>query len=430
MSQRAASFLLALVVVAACSGTDATVTAREGAREPAPRNAKTAPAGGLWSHRFVRWRDGTITAVGFSRQPAGIGLVRYLPSGVVDRSFQRIVHREFGAGKLDALAAVRGGPDSVVVAACQPPDCAGYFVLGRFRRDGSLDPTFGDRGVVRSVVPAGSIEPRALAVQPDGSILVAGELSKPPSRQGFLARYLPDGTNDPSFGRGGLVRTEIEAIAAIAVQADGRIVAAGHRLNPTTRPASSNVEIARYLADGRIDAGFGTGGVARVAALLFAETVVIDPHRRIVVAGSARRGYRPFFAIARLTARGTLDRAFSRDGHVLYRRPGDHASAVEALTPLNDGSLVATGWATRGGAVPARRQRVVVLVLQPSGALVRRFGDGGRLTVAGVVGRGQATFQTSRRRLLVVGADDDLEPKRVVFAPIQLPLYGPETEQR
>jgi uncharacterized delta-60 repeat protein len=415
VTRKATGFLLGLLVVAACSATDQTADSRKKQREPTASGVKTAPAAGLWSHRFVRWRDGAVTAVGFSRKPAGIGLARYLPTGEVDRSFRQVVHPEFGAGKLNALAAVRSGADKLFIAGCQPPDCWGYFVLGRFRRDGSLDPGFGDHGLVRTSFPGGALEPRALALQRDGKIVVAGELSIDASRHGFLARYLPDGRADVGFGRKGLVLTDVDAITAVAVQSNGRIVAAGHRLNRATRPASSNVEVARYFADGQVDAGFGTGGLARAPALQYAKTLLIAPREKIVLAGSARRGYRPFVAIARLTASGELDRAFGRSGHVLHRRPGDHGSGLEAVTPLRDGSLLAAGWATRGRAVLTRRYRLVVLALRPSGKLVRRW------MLGGVEARGQALFRTSRRRVLAVGADDDLEPKRIVFARIRLP---------
>ena len=421
MSWKASVILLGLLAVGACSGADPSSDSRGEGRQPAAGSFKTAPAAGLWSHRFVRWGDGTITAVGFSRKPAGVALVRYLPTGEIDPSFKRIVYQEFGAGKLDALAVAHGGRGRLLIAACQPPDCWGYSVLGRFRR-GSLDPAFGENGLVRTSVPVGALEPRALALQRDGKIVVAGELSIEASRRGFLARYLPDGSPDAGFGRDGLVFTQVAAITALAVQADGRIVTAGHRLNRWTRPASSSLEVARYLADGHVDARFGTGGVAPDLAPGSASTLVVDPHGKIVVAGSARRGHRsPAFAITRLTPKGRLDRAFGRGGHVLHRRPGDHAAGVEALTPLRDGSLLATGWATRGGAVPTRRSRLVALAIRSSGAFVRTFAAGGRMTLGGIEARGQAAFQTSRRRLLAVGADDDLEPKQIVFATIRLP---------
>jgi hypothetical protein len=224
---KAAGFLLVPLVVVGCA------LSRENAPSPArqerarPPGVGTAPAGGLWSQRFVAWPDASVTAVGFSRVPAGIGLVHLSPAGKADGSFPRIVHQEFGAGKLDALAATRSGADTLFIAGCQPPDCWGYFVLGRFRRDGSRDRAFGNDGLVRTSFPGGALEPRAIALQRDGKIVVAGELSIDSSRQGFLARYLPDGHADTLFGKAGLLLTDLGGITAVATQAGGRIVAVG-----------------------------------------------------------------------------------------------------------------------------------------------------------------------------------------------------------
>jgi hypothetical protein len=196
---KAAITLIGVIVATACAGSQAARSVKPVA--PGDSAAvRTAPAAGLWSHRFVRWPDGTITAVGFSRKPAGVEVVRYSSKGQLDRSARRIVHSEFGADKLDALAAVRAGPRTLLVAACQPPDCGGYLVLGRFQRDGSLDASFGDVGLLRTSASSGSLEPRALAIQRDGKILVAGELWTGSARRAFVARYLPDGSVTPISG--------------------------------------------------------------------------------------------------------------------------------------------------------------------------------------------------------------------------------------
>jgi uncharacterized delta-60 repeat protein len=410
MKRKTGGVLLGALALAGCSDADETSQARR----PPARDVVTAPAGGLWSHRFVRWPDGKVTAVGFSRKPAGIGLVRYLPSGAVDSSFKRIVHPQFGAGKLDALAAAPDSRGNLLVAGCQPPDCWGYFVLGRIRPDGSLDPAFGNGGLVRTSVAGGALEPRALALQRDGKMVVAGELSVSATRQAFLARFLPSGRADRSFGGDGLVLSNLPTFTALAMGRNGEIIAAGHQLNPLTRPASSSVSVARYLANGQVDRDFGTGGAAHDAAVRNARALLIRRDGTIVVAGSGASARRAF-AITRFTAKGTLDRTFGRRGRMLHSRPGDQAATAEALTPLPGGLLVATGWATRGRSVLKRRYHIVVLALRPSGALAYRR------TVQGTEARGEAAFRATPRRLLVVGANDDLEPLHVVFATIRLP---------
>src|SRR5262245_12063781 len=106
---------------------------------------------------------------------------------------------------------------------------------------GALDPTFGSGGLVTTDF-GGSDSAQAVAIQSDGKIVAAGS-----SGGDFaLARYNADGSLDASFGGGGKVTTDFggfDAASALAVQPDGRIVAAG-------RGGTGDMALARYNADG------------------------------------------------------------------------------------------------------------------------------------------------------------------------------------
>src|SRR5688572_25162703 len=133
---------------------------------------------------------------------------------------------------------------------------------------GDLDPTFGSGGVVLTDAPAPYCceAANAVAIQPDGKIVIAGSLFDASNTQAAdndfaLARYTPDGVLDPTFGVGGLVTTKFvpnssDAIRAVAIQSDGRIVAAGN----SQLGGSEQFALARYLPDGTLDPSFGTGG--------------------------------------------------------------------------------------------------------------------------------------------------------------------------
>jgi uncharacterized delta-60 repeat protein len=114
-----------------------------------------------------------------------------------------------------------------------PPRLFGSDIaLVRYGRDGGLDPDFGSAGKVVTNL-AGASSASAAALQPDGRIVVAGTAGPSPlddpalvPYRFLLARYLPDGTLDVTFGADGMVEIAspdggIEA-AAVAVQADGR----------------------------------------------------------------------------------------------------------------------------------------------------------------------------------------------------------------
>lgn len=147
--------------------------------------------------------------------------------------------------------------------------------LVRYELDGTLDPTFGGDGRVmtsfRSRRCPGSNESYGLAIQPDGMIVEGGSAACAAEARGVphprwaLARYRPDGTLDPAFGGDGRVVSIFSDItwgdwmsAGIAIQSDGKIVAAGSTCRSNPRFA-----LARYRPSGRLDRAFGDDGRVR-----------------------------------------------------------------------------------------------------------------------------------------------------------------------
>ena len=111
-------------------------------------------------------------------------------------------------------------------------------VLLRYNIDGSPDTTFDGDGMVTTDLGFGGGTYDAVALQPHGEILVAGTIVRPGGTESTVARYLPDGNLDTSFGTPetsvlpGVVTTDIapdnnDAFFGLAVQKDGKIVAAG-----------------------------------------------------------------------------------------------------------------------------------------------------------------------------------------------------------
>ena len=134
----------------------------------------------------------------------------------------------------------------------------------------SLDPTFGGGdGIVRTDGPGASADDiDALAVQPDGKVLAAGFMTTPDARDFAVARYNPNGTLDSTFGEGdGIATTNIgpqsrDLAFGIALQADGKVILAGITI-PNAPGASQDTAVVRYDADGTLDESFdgdsGTG---------------------------------------------------------------------------------------------------------------------------------------------------------------------------
>jgi uncharacterized delta-60 repeat protein len=124
---------------------------------------------------------------------------------------------------------------------------------------GRLDPGFGTAGktTTRFAGDAGA----GAAVLQSGKVVAAGFAVTGATTDFALTRYRPNGTLDASFGNQGRVTTDIsggsgDVATALAVQADGKLVAAGL----TSGPAGQDFALARYQSNGSLDASFGTGG--------------------------------------------------------------------------------------------------------------------------------------------------------------------------
>ena len=220
------------------------------------------------------------------------------------------------------------------------------FVVARYNSDGTLDPTFGSGGL--AVVTVGSSSAaNAVAIQPDGKIVVAGFTADTWSFA--LARLNSDGTLDSTFGAGGKVITAASGLNTqiydLAIQPDGKIVAAGGNRDAG---AARNFLVARYLANGTLDATFGSSGLAYTYFFGWGgigQGVVVQPDGKIVEIGEAASATYPFnsLGVVRFDSDGTLDSTFGSGGKVATGFEGGAAGTDIALQP--DGKLVGVGWA-------------------------------------------------------------------------------------
>src|SRR5438105_5384801 len=206
-------------------------------------------------------RDGSIVAVGSTTprtgRPTG-HLVRVLAGGHFDPRFG-------GDGRVVTpfpAVALSLRPSGRILAVGTYHD---DFALARYLPDGGLDPSFGHRGVVTTDF-GGTEVGSGLAVQSDGRIVAVGASVRADSDNDFaVARYLPDGSLDPSFGRDGTVITDAggrDAAYDVAIQADGKIVALGSSETGGGAGTSIEATLIRYNRDGALDPSFGTHGVA------------------------------------------------------------------------------------------------------------------------------------------------------------------------
>jgi uncharacterized delta-60 repeat protein len=138
------------------------------------------------------------------------------------------------------------------------------MLVMRLNGDGSPDAAFGTGGITRTPVGTGEDIANAMVLQPDGRIVIAGSSVASDGRRDFaLARYMSDGTLDPSFGTGGLVTTPVgpgdDIAFALTLMPWGRLIAAGSA-RISTSASGTDLALISYNADGSIDRYFGMDG--------------------------------------------------------------------------------------------------------------------------------------------------------------------------
>lgn len=206
------------------------------------------------------------------------------------------------------------------------------FAVARYNPDGSLDMTFGVGGKVTTDFSGRRDECQSVAVQPDGQIVTAGTVGGDPFGQmptDFgIARYNADGSLDATFGSSGKVITDFfgftDQARALVVQPDKRIVAAGLGFESAV---NARGVVARYNSDGTLDSSFGTAGKVSLARFPV-RAIALQSDNRIIVGASS---------VSRLNADGSIDPSFGVGGETDVGFPSN------ALTLTADGSIVAAG---------------------------------------------------------------------------------------
>ncbi len=234
---------------------------------------------------------------------------------------------------------------------------SGSRALRRFNADGSNDGTFGTGGEATVTFSGNTDEAFAFAVQPDGAIVVAGSSRVGTSLDFAVARYNADGTPDITFGSGGTVFTDFDGATdrarAVLIQPDGAIVVAGHKAINGILGTDNDFAVARYTAAGVLDATFGVGGKASadLAGLSdFAHAAALQTDGAIVLAGrvGAEGASAPDVGMARFNANGTLDSTFGDAGLVRIDYAGGGNDEATDVLIQPDGSMLVAGFGNFG----------------------------------------------------------------------------------
>jgi len=294
--------------------------------------------------------DGKIIGAGagnFDSQPPFL-LIRYNMDGTIDSSFGNdgvtgnpLQHEIIGV-------AMQSNDEALTVSSY-----SSNIQVAKYKKDGKLDSSFGTSGNVVTTIGSNLTAPVNIILQPDYKIIVGGYIINAPNqgRQGFIVRYLADGSVDESFGNNGIVIVgekngdkSFGTAYAIGLQPDGKILMSALFNNDGV--------VYRFNTDGSIDNNFGTNGKAafqqsdeRVKSFI-AYSLVVQADGKIVGGGSSLKNQFStdftYMAVARLNTDGSIDSSFGNNGlqDVAFGKdPGNGRT----ILLQDDGKIIITG---------------------------------------------------------------------------------------
>ncbi len=337
----------------------------------------------------------------------GFAVVRFKANGSPDDSFGSNGRVVFGENNSQAQAVALQPDGKIVVAGTRVGggNQSDDFAVGRLNIDGTLDTSFGG-GDGWATADFGSYElGNAVVLQADGKILVAGDTGVGIEIDFAVARFSDSGVLDTTFGSDGLATANFGAWDVgrrAAMQADGKILVTG-----VSYDDSSGVQLmalARFTSNGVLDNFFASGGLATYGAGYFDDSaydVALQADGKILVAGNSSGE----FFVARYTTAGVLDTSFGGgDGLATadFHLDGEAGVAVQP-----DGKIVVAG-------------HFAVTRLTVDGEIDTTFGNGGLATV-NLVGRVDDVALGLDGKILVAGFRSD--PSGSTFAVVRLDGY-------
>lgn len=321
--------------------------------------------------------DGRLLVAGYTNAGANYdpALAMYLPNGDLDPSFGEggLVSVSLDVAAAIHTLAVR--PDGrILIAGSAAGSEDGNAIVLQFLPDGTLDPDLGSMGYVTHSIPGGVVSPRAMVLRPDGGLVLTGNhFVGTVSHLMFIALHA-DGTPDETFGTDGhatfLPTANNNVANAMVIQPDGRLVLCG---SASGSGSSGNAALlmARILPDGSPDESFGDAGFVirdvQYPSFAAANALVLEPDGRITSTGSVGGSFAPDAFLMRLLADGTPDPSLDDDGFI-SQELGAY-DFMFGMVRQPDGRYVIGGW---GGSTSS----FCLARLNADGSLDTSFTDG------------------------------------------------------
>lgn len=293
--------------------------------------------------------DGKLVVAGGAQETYyDFAVVRYNSNGTPDPTFgdNGIVTTDIGLFYNSASDIILQPDGKLVAAGSADGNNNTDFALARYNSDGTLDSSFGNAGTKTIDIGNGDNDGCEVILQPDNKIVLAGPVYHSGNYDFALARFNTDGSLDNSFGTNGKVITDFDFYddfgRCSALQDDGKILVAGYT---TDASYDYNVGIARYMPDGSLDNSFGTDGTVNSGisdTTDMAYAIIIEADGSILVTGTSGQGSTRQIEVVKYNKDGSPDTDFSGDGIYKLNIPFQCSWASSMIT-MDSGKIVLAG---------------------------------------------------------------------------------------
>ncbi len=334
----------------------------------------------------------------------GLSMARYLQNGEMDYDFGNlgVIHRVTTDLEGEANSVAIQKDDKIVVTgySISPATNNEEITLIRFNANGNIDKSFGDKGLVVTEISSEKDVGESVAIQNDGKIVVIGTTQHKPTLDIVLVRYDEYGQLDYYFGIGGIVITDINSALdigkVVAIQQDGKIVVAGF----THIGKKFFMVLLRYDSNGDLDPTFGKSGIVitDINGRRGEMDMVIQDDGKIILVGPSEVEDSHHFTVLRFNNNGSVDKSFGNNG-VTKTIIGNYSEAESVALDAHGNIVVA-------GTTELRNEAFVVAMYDQNGMLVPDFGSNGivkKSFIKNSVDRAHSVVIDNDGNIIVVG---------------------------
>lgn len=357
-----------------------------------------------WAYATVVQPDGKVVVVGdtLAGNRYDAFVVRLNPDGSRDAAFGFRTLPGPPGNHTETARAVALQPDGSIIVAGRT-DSNVDAAVWRLLPTGAQDPAFGGGDGLVTIDSGANEQLNDVAVAPDGSIVVAGASGvggNDANKDAAVYRLTATGALDPAFDQDGALGLGKGIGHGVAVQPDGRILVA-------LDAVADGMAVRRLTANGGPDPSFGGGdGEARSVSSGEARDLVVQPDGRIVVAGRVDASDGGNALLIRYTAAGQLDPSFGS--------PTGTQFDLGSYEELYSVALMPAGGVVAGGHIDAGDAAVVVRTTA-AGRPQAGFGTGGVVMLPGSILSARGVAAQPDGRIVAVGDDDKYVPSAVVY---------------